>query len=114
MSGSVALKAKGTFHPFPEQDEAPQPSENKDAGQKSTLKKSLTGLGSESATSKKETTAEDDDKPVGGDGKQKESSVRYFDCMAGFCLALTIDMHSRNASHSSMYGCIGIAVYDSI
>jgi hypothetical protein len=84
MSGSVALKAKGTFHPFKEPDEAPQPSENKDAGQKSTLKKSLTGLGPESVTPKKETTAKDDNKPTKGDGKERESSVDISTVLARF------------------------------
>ncbi|KAI9773959.1 MAG: hypothetical protein M1839_001971 [Geoglossum umbratile] len=77
MSGSVALKAKGTFHPFSEPDKAPQPNESKDAGpgQKSSLKKSLTGLGSKSATPKKEETSKDGDKPARDDGEERESSL---------------------------------------
>ncbi|KAI9861605.1 MAG: hypothetical protein M1813_005215 [Trichoglossum hirsutum] len=75
MSGSIAKKAKGTFNPFPEENEAPRPNENKEAGQKSTLKKTLTGLGSKPAVLKKEGTG-DEGKSAKRDKPKKKSSSK--------------------------------------
>ena len=94
MSGSIAKKAKGRFNPFPEQNEAPQPNENKEAGQKSTLKKSLTGLGSKPAVSKKEGT-EDDSKSARHDKQQKKSSVRWFHTLVKLDWTLTDETQSK-------------------